>query len=214
VAALLRGTGRPASEHSHEIAHRLGPLARRLVKLWIAGRAVLRRPHRALALAIAVARTRQNRPLEGVVKTLDLIFVCGLIADLARRPGIHILDQGFFTGLWSIDFGAATHDRIGPILKVGAALCGRPPADLVLVLDVAPATAVDRLRGRSGGASRLERNLSGVGFDRDLEAAVTALRRVRSVIDSRPVSWQVRVVPDDPVRVADALTTFTTDSGL
>jgi thymidylate kinase len=205
VAGILRGAGRPVSERSFDIAHRLRAVPRRLAKLRLAGRTVLLHPWAALALAVQVARTRQRNWLDGAAKTLELLYVCGLVADRSRRPGFHLLDQGFFCGIASIAFGAASPDPLGRLVEIGTKCCGRPPADLVLVLEVAPATAIERLRRRPGTTSRLERNLASPGFEGDLRAAVASLRLVRLALDEPGKAWSVRVVSEEAARSADTL---------
>ena len=154
VAENLRGSQPGISERSFEIAHRSGALRRRLTKLGFACRSIVQHPRSALALVREIARTGQARWVEAVAKTVDLIFVCGLVSQLSRRPGIHVLDQGFFSGLWSICFRASASVSLERLVAIGTECCGRTPADLVVVLEVEPATAVERLVGRPGPASR------------------------------------------------------------
>jgi hypothetical protein len=199
AATALRDDGRPVTERSFEIAHRIGGVARRLTKLLLVARLLLRRPGPALALLAGVARIRQRDRFQGLVKTLDLIAVCGLIADLSRRPGIHLLDQGFFGGLWSIGFGAVAGAPLGPLIAAGSRCCGTPPADLVVILDVPTAVVVDRLKQRPGAASRLERSLTTAARDQDLLAAIASLGQVRGAIEGGGGRWRTRVVRDPGV---------------
>ncbi len=205
IAAVLRDAGRPVTERSFEIAHRMGAVARRLAKLRLAGRTLLLRPGPSLALAIRVARTCQRRWIEGIVKTLDLFYVCGLIAELSRRPGIHLLDQGFFGGLWSIGFGAGSAPALGPLIEIGSRCCGGPPAGAVFLLEVPPATAVERLKRRPGAASRLERRLATATWEQDLGAAIASLHQVRGAIEGGAKPWRVRVVREHETAPAAAL---------
>jgi thymidylate kinase len=205
VAAILRASGRPVTERSFEIAHRVGGVGRRLAKLRLAARTLLRHPGAALALVRLVARTRQRSRIEAIVKTLDFLYVCGLIAGLSRRSGIHLLDQGFLTGIWSIDFGAGLSAPHGRLIDLGARCCGGAPADLVVILEVQPALAMERLKQRPGAASRLEKSLTLESRDRDLQKAIVTLERVRQAIEAGGRPWRVQVSPGDEAVATAAL---------
>jgi len=207
LARLLRSRDKCVSERSFEIAHRMSPASRRLVKGRLAGRALLRHPWAVLSLVLSIARTRQRSWIEAVGKTLDLIYVCGLVAERSRQPGVHLLDQGFFNGLGSICFRASADVPLERLVGLGTRSCGRSPADLVIVLDVDPGTAVDRLSRRPGAASRLERSIATAAFESDLQAAVVSLRQVREALGVRDHAWRVRVVPAGETRPAELLAT-------
>ncbi len=194
VAEILRGGGHPISERSFEIAHRLSDSRRRLTKLRLAWRTVRLHPWWASLLAIQIARTGQRRWREGAARLFELLYVCGLVAEQSRRAGIHLLDQGVFVGLWSTCLGASSAVPLGRLVEIGTKCSGRSPADLVIVLEVEPAIAVERLRRRPGATSRLERSMTTPGFERDLQAAVASLRQVRATLGDRERTWSVKIV--------------------
>jgi hypothetical protein len=202
AAELLRGSGRQISERSFEIAHRLDGSPRLLAKLRLVLRTVLRHPGRALSLAIEIAQTGQRSYFEWAGRTFDLLYICGLIAEQSRQAGIHLLDQGFFSSLWSICFTASSAVPLERLIEIGTKCCGRPPADLVVVLEVEPATAVDRLHRRPGSTSRLERRMATPGFERDLQAAVASLSQIRGTLCTRERAWTVRIVSGNEARAA------------
>jgi hypothetical protein len=208
VAARLRGEHLPVSEKSFELAHRMGANGRRWRKLRLASRCMLRRPRPALGLVREVARSRQRSRLEGIAKTLDLLAICGLVANRAGEPGLHLLDQGFFTGLWSICFRAASDVPLERLVAIGTDLCGRPPADLVIALDVLPATAAQRLTRRSGAGSRLQKRLdagaASAGMQRDLQAAIDSLRRVREQLSNPDRTWSLHTLQNDADETAES----------
>jgi hypothetical protein len=208
VAEILRATQPRISERSFAIAHRSGAARRRLTKLGFAGRSILQHPRSVLSLVHEIARSGQGRWLEAVAKTLDLLFVCGLVAHLSRRPGIHVLDQGFFSGLWSVCFRASANVPLERLVEIGTRCCGRSPADLVVVLEVAPATAVERLLGRSGPASRLQRSLENGGatsqLERDLRAAVRSLRKAREALEAPHRAWELHAISNEEAGDAGA----------
>jgi broad-specificity NMP kinase len=208
VAERLRREQQLVSEKSFELAHRMGASRRRWRKGALAGRCILRRPRAALCLAREVVGSRQRSWLEGIAKALDLLAVCGLVADRARQPGIHLVDQGFFSGLWSICFRAASDLPLERVVAIGSDLCGRAPADLVIALDVEPATAAHRLTQRSGAGSRLQESLdAGVAspeMQRELQAAVDSLRQVRQQIAAPDRAWTLHVLPNDDDGTSDS----------
>ncbi|MEE8508266.1 MAG: hypothetical protein V3T07_04315 [Myxococcota bacterium] len=204
VADVLRGALQPVSERSFEIAHRLAPSPRRLAKLRLALRTVLLRPRSALSLVFEIARGGQYSWREGIAKTSDLLYICGLIAQQSRRPGIHLFDQGFFGGLWSVCFRARSSLPLERLVELGTRCCGRSPADLVVVLEVEPATAVARLHGRSGTASRLELRMAHPAFERDLHRAISSLRHVRETVCARERAWDVHALRNDEAGAPDA----------
>ncbi|UCE86394.1 MAG: AAA family ATPase [Deltaproteobacteria bacterium] len=207
VAERLRGEHLQVSERSFELAHRMGATRRRLAKLRLAGRVGLKRPRAALSLMREIARCGQQSWLEGIAKTLDLLAICGLVTELARRPGIHILDQGFFSGLWSIGFRASSDLALARLVEIGVTCCGRSPADLVIALEVEPATAARRLRNRPGAASRLQARLdagaTNPAMQRDLQAAVRSLRRVRELLSAPEAGWRLRVASNEEAGATD-----------
>lgn len=203
VAEILRGCGQPISERSFEIAHRLSASPRRLMKLRLAWRTVRLHPGWSLALAIQIARTGQRRWREGAARIFELLYVCGLVGEQSRRPGIHLLDQGFFVGLWSTCFDASSAVPLRRLVEIGTRCCGRSPADLVIVLEVEPAIAVERLRRRPGATSRLEKKMETPGFERDLQAAVASLCQVRAVLCAGETAWSVKIVSGKDARAAN-----------
>lgn len=203
VAEILRGCGQPISERSFEIAHGLSASPRRLTKLRLAWRTVRRHPWWALSLATQIARTGQRHWREGAARILELLYLCGLVAEQSRRDGIHLLDQGFFVGLWSTCIGASSAVPLGRLVEIGTRCCGRSPADLVIVLEVEPAIAVERLRRRPGATSRLERRIGTPGFERDLQTAVASLRQVRAALCARERAWSVKIVSGKETRATN-----------
>jgi thymidylate kinase len=203
VAEILRGAGQPVSERSFEIAHRLSASLRRLAKLRLACRTLRLHPRWALSLAIQIARTGQPSWREAAARIFELLYVCGLVAEQSRQAGIHLLDQGFFVALWSICLSASSSVSLGRLVEIGTKCCGRSPADLVIVLEVEPATAVERLLRRPGTTSRLEKRMATTGFERDLQAAVASLRQVRAALCARERAWSVRIVSGKEARAAN-----------
>jgi thymidylate kinase len=199
VAALLRAAGETVSEESFNLAHRRGPIRRRLVKVRFAVATLLRFPIKSAALVRMIAPARSATPVATTVKTLELLYVCGLVAQQARRPGIHLLDQGFFTSLGAVCLDTQARVALGPLIDLGSACCRRSPADLVVVLEVSPGTVLSRLADRPGRTSRLEKRAAEPGFDRHLRAAVGLLERIRGAIGAPDRPWEVQVVREhDP----------------
>ena len=205
VAGLLRAAGVAVSEESFVLAHRRGPVRRRLAKLRYAFATVLRSPLKSAALLRTIAPMRSDTPVSTAIKTLELLYVCGLVGRLARRPGIHFLDQGFFTSLGAVCVDNASRAALEPLIDLGSTCCGRPPADLVVVLDVSPKTALKRLAGRAGRTSRLERRSAGPGFERHLREVIELLDRIRQAIGAPHRPWELQIVGESDADSASRL---------
>jgi thymidylate kinase len=203
VARFLRDAGESVSERSFEIAHEHGTAGRLLAKLRLFCRTLCRNPGSALALALVIARTGQPNWRDRAARIFELLFLCGLVAERSQREGIHLLDQGFFVGLWSTCFRSSspTSVPLERLLEIAARCSGHPPADLVVVLEVEPATAIERLRHRPGTTSRLEQSLeSEAGLDLELQSAVASLNELRTLLCAEGRPWNVEIVASESSR--------------
>lgn len=156
VARLLSGGGAAVEETTWELAHASSPARRRLRKLAIVALELLSQPMYVLISARAIAATRQMSVADLLGTLFNWIFVSSLLRRSRRRPGVCLLDQGIFQGLWSVGFGAGR----GAVALLAGRLEGRMPTpDLVVVIETSLETVERRLRDRKGRDSRLERRL-------------------------------------------------------
>jgi len=116
-------------------------------------RETLSRPHNAFRSGRAVLASGQRSLVDAAKALHNWLFVSSLVEE---NGGEHVvlLDEGIFQALWSIGYSgrdgalaALLHD-LYPLF---------PPPDLVVIVDVGPATAAARLARRPFGGSRLER---------------------------------------------------------
>jgi hypothetical protein len=192
AARTLRDVGIETSESSYRIAHQRTPAGRRIAKLGFALRCVAVHPLASATLLLEVARTGQRRRREGLAAAFNLLYVCGLVAERARRPGLHLLDQGFFGALWSVCFAAGSAERLARLMAVGIRCCGGRPCDAVLLVEADLSDCLAWLWARPGRTSRLERQLAAGEGETALLAAQQALQIVRSLIEVRDAPWVVR----------------------
>ncbi len=183
VAELLRARGERVSEPTYDLTRRSTWLWKRLQKLRYAGAIALGHPLWTAATLRRIRATRQHSVNDLLATSFNLLFVCGLLARVSRRPGIHLMDQGFFHALWSIDFSARAPERLVDVRvhARGGSLLTR--ADLVVMLDVPSDTAVSRMAARVGTQSRLEFLIPSPDFASHLGAALRALERLRDRLD-------------------------------
>lgn len=181
LAEELRRSGEPVSEVSYEITHRTSPLRRRWIKLGFLLRTLLGQPRRSLEALLEIRRSGQGSLRDSWSTTSNFLYLCGLMAELARRPGIHILDQGVVSALWSVRFSARGERPLRHLAEIASG-CFRPVARVVVLLEIRPELAVERLLGRDHVQSRLERRLSG-DLPAALLAATAALEQTRSALD-------------------------------
>ena len=102
----------------------------------------------------------------------------------AARPAI-----GWLEALWSIGYGARRPDVVstGLLSRLGSAL---PPRALVVLVDAAVPTILQRLAQRGTGKSRLERDLV---TDRSADCLARASQVLKYVED---IAWQLSHVHD------------------
>lgn len=119
---------------------------------------------------------------------------------LSSRSGPVLLDQGFLQDLWSVLYmggcSAPNPAHLSPFLRSVF-----PRGDTIVVfIAVDPNVAFERLRGRSGGHSRLD-GLSQV----ELQASVERAARLPSAIASAAKAAGLRVVELDGSEAIDML---------
>jgi len=179
VAELLRSRGIPVTEPTWELTRGSSWLRKRVIKMGYASAIALGHPVWTLAALRRVRATRQQSLEDLLATAFNLLFVCGLLARVSKRRGIHLMDQGFFHALWSIDFSARAPARLVDlrVRSLRGGLLTR--ADLVVTLEVPSETAVDRMAARVGTQSRLEVLIPRPDFAVHLESALAALERTR-----------------------------------
>ena len=108
----------------------------------------------ATARAIREIAAIRHPSLRVLGKMILNWLLVSALARRARKPGIHLYDQGIFQSFWSIGFGG------GPDAVSDAAwrLWGTVPApDLVVVIEANPPAILHRLRMRQEIKSRIDR---------------------------------------------------------
>ena len=207
LAEQLRRSGESVSEVTYEITHRESALRRRWIKLGFLLRTLLAEPHRSLDVLREIRGSRQANLRDTWSTTSNLLYLCGLMGELARRPGIHVLDQGVVNALWSVRFSARS-DR--PLRRLGEIASDWFPRKtrVVVLLEVRPALAADRLLGRARTQSRLERRLAGDGLPGALRAASAALDETRAALAElsrgRWEGIEILTVPEGGMQGAEA----------
>ena len=180
VAALLRAEGYILSEPTTQL-DQAGTASRAFAKAAYGIGSALASPLNAAGwMRTFIAMGQRSLADTGRV-ALNWFFLAGLMRGLARRPGVHLLDQGIFQGLWSAGYAARDGAVVGREV-VTAVRKALPPRILVIVIETSPATLRRRLQERPGGDSRLERDLTTGDSSGSLTRAIAALASVQELL--------------------------------
>ena len=174
TAELLRARGLPVSEPTYVLDHETPSGPRQLRKLSYAARALLARRRSAVAFAAAALRSGQRHVGELASVTLNWWYLLDVHRRALATPGVHLLDQGLLQALWTLGYGAR-HPKTA--LDHASFMVPRAPRYVVVSLRVGTETALDRLRARPNGASRVDRDVDG-------GRAELALARARIMADA------------------------------
>lgn len=181
VAGLLRAAGTAVSEPTNRL-DQAGTASRALAKVGHGiGGAVAAPLTGARWVRTFIAMNQRSLSDTGRV-ALNWFFLAGLTRRLAHRPGVHLLDQGIFQGLWSAAY-AAREGAINARVLAAKILQALPPRMLVILVQTSPETLRRRLHERSGGDSRLERDLAGDDSIDSLARAVRAFASMQELLD-------------------------------
>lgn len=181
VAVLLKDDGLIVSEPTRRL-DQLGLAWRTLAKVGYGIVGAVAAPRTGARWMRTFTNMRQRSLTDTGRVALNWLFLAGLTRGLAHRPGVHLLDQGIFQGLWSAGY-AARDGALQSREVLAAVLEALPPRILVIVVETSAAALQQRLYGRLGGDSRLERDLTASGSAGSLSRAVAALTGTQELLD-------------------------------
>ena len=184
VANRLRQGSEPIGEPTHELNHRAKRWQRMLSKVGWVLRCVVADPRGSLEAARSIASIGQRSLTDYLNTTFNMLYICGLRRALARRPGIQVLDQGFFQQVWSVRFSGSRALSPVAFARLGRSCITVAEGGAVIFVDVEPETALARLTAREGNASRLERRLSRETNRLELAVAGVALAEARAAVSA------------------------------
>ena len=189
TARVLRARHLRVSEPSYEMDHATPPAQRLASKLWLAARGWARNPRESRFWMQTLVAAHQDGARWPRTVALNWFYLIGSLQRWSGVPGVHVFDQGLLQALWSIGYGARRPDVVstGLLSRLGSAL---PPRALVVLVDAAVPTILQRLAQRGTGKSRLERDLV---TDRSADCLARASQVLKYVED---IAWQLSHVHD------------------
>jgi len=151
TAATLEGEHSRVTEPIRRIDDRSGS-HRVLSKARFIAEHAFRRPRTALSLTRILSSTNQASAVDRIRVGFNLQYVAGVMARTRSTPGVALLDQGPYQGVWSVGLRSSTEwdlllDRFDLFLS-------RTAPDLVVFVEADTDTIVERLRSREGGDTR------------------------------------------------------------
>ncbi len=203
TAAVLAKDQPRVSEPIGKINDRSGPL-RILSKGHFALEHAIRQPRSTIDTARRIKTMGQPTTADLVRVSFNFQYVTGVVAHAQSRPGVTLLDQGPYQGLWSIGLRSLRDwddllDRLDDSLS-------RTAPDLVVFVEVDIDTITDRLQTRTDGDTRFAPGIP--EFDRGIDGYDYLKERIQSAdhIDSLVIKNETR---DDlntaPSQIADAI---------
>jgi ABC-type dipeptide/oligopeptide/nickel transport system ATPase subunit len=198
VAAALRQSGEIVTEPAREIMHDSRRNRRKLV---FAARTMMRHPAASLAAVAQIFMSRQRTLRDFASTAFNFLYVCGLVANCRKEPGIHFVDQGCVNSLWSIGYSASRSPALARLVDIGKICCGGDISDLVVVVEARRQTVVARLKERPGAQSRLERGMDGANLQKEFDTAADVFRRILDFVGSHArdgqCGFQLQTIEND-----------------
>ena len=149
----LTADGYSVTEPTYTLVHDRTHTRRYLAKMGYAASTTVRRPGRALSSGRLLAATAQ--PTHSTMGKLlfNWLFVHGVV-DTHRGDGVRLLDQGLCQAVWSVAL-RADHDRLTELSARAVNALSRAGTAHLVVVEITPETARDRLVARATDESRI-----------------------------------------------------------
>ncbi|MEN8184415.1 MAG: hypothetical protein ABFS46_17970, partial [Myxococcota bacterium] len=81
-------------------------------------------PFGSYEAARSIARSEQRSWTDLLNTIFNMLYICELRRAVAKRPGIHVLDQGFFQQVWSVRFSASRPVPLAGLERLAGACLG------------------------------------------------------------------------------------------
>lgn len=153
MAGDLRAAGQPVSLPLEPLSPRCRPPVRILRKLRRGFTELIVHPASSLVTIRAIMGTGQPSLRDVVRRSLNLLVLRSTLRGARLRPGIHVVDQGIISELGSL----AYRGDAGSALEASGPGAARLAPDLIVMIDVDPHLANERLARRPGSESRIEK---------------------------------------------------------
>ena len=169
----------PVSEPIRQIDDRPG-LYRILSKARFAFKNHIQNPKNALATTRSIRAVDPGSTTDLLRVAFNLHYVIGVAGRARSTPGVTLLDQGLYQGIWSVGLHSPSDwshlfDQFDDVLT-------RAAPDLVVLVEADTKTIADRLRSREGGNTRFTPDSP--RFDRGVEGYEVLKKRLLSDDDT------------------------------
>ncbi len=213
VADILRAAGIPCSEPTYEIDHGRSSSERTKRKLKLAGFGTIRRSERVAPWLGAIGASGQGSLSEAAKATLNWCYLIETARRAALLPGVHVFDQGLCQAWWSLEYGALTPRGLPHELARKLFL---PPEGftVVVALRASVAAALERLGGRTGGASRVDRDLRIARSPDPAVHAASVFEELVEAVTGISAAGSLRLISVDNERSDDIAATALTIAAL
>lgn len=204
VSKELREDGRIVSEPMYTLTHEATSAKRYLYKSAYAAYGTALRPTEALATGQLIADTEQPSRLTLGKTIFNWLFVNGVIRS--RETGqLQLLDQGLCQAAWSVAL-SAERNRIEELCEMAVAALARAEETLIIIVEITPETARERLSTRADDGSRVTPNGSGHTVREAFELNEQLEASLVSATDSCPSIEILRVENESRLDLDDGVT--------
>ncbi|NDI34863.1 AAA family ATPase [Chengkuizengella sediminis] len=136
---------------------------------------------RTCIYAIKLIIPSQQKSLKDFIKTvINLLFIIFIIKSCSNKKGVHILDQGFFQAIWSIEYSANHHIEGIKINKLRKMVYSKP----LLVIDIhaVHTEVLQRLNLRETNYSRVEKEFLNSLTEQHIQLSYEIINRLKDEI--------------------------------
>jgi thymidylate kinase len=183
LAKRLREGGYAVAEPTYTLVHDATSARRYFSKTGYATYSAVSAPRRTFSTGRLIAGTNQPSYPVLAKMVLNWWFLSGVLNGRSS-DSVQLLDQGLCQAVWSVALGADT-DLVTPLCDTAIESLSRLDEVLLVVVDISPETASERLDARSNDDTRITTTENGYSVDK----AFRLKERVERTIQERATEY-------------------------